>query len=102
MGRLIKYDNEQDMRAMVRDTVEFITAETDRIVEQEGKMEDVTWYLLVSQNLALSFVSNVLGQLRLKQALSMADYDRKHTQNQGADGGHLPVNGPDFFRGIKP
>jgi len=64
--RLVCYDNEKDLQALVRDCIEFLGAETKRIVDQDFRdSTDPNVSVLVSQNLTMSFVLQVLMRSHL-------------------------------------
>ena len=97
MGDIIHYDNEKDLRLMVDDIIEFILVETQRLVKKDNATDDPNYYLLISQNLTQCLVLNLLNQMRLKQESFLL-----HTSVSDDKPNHLPINGPDFFRGMKP
>jgi hypothetical protein len=97
-GRLMNYDNEKDLKLLVDDSVEFIMSETKRIVEQYYDKDDGNAYILVAQNLTLSFVLNVMNVLRLKEEAFMRAFEIKDKTGDN----HLPVNRKDFFKGMIP
>jgi len=99
MKELIHYDNEKDLKLLVDDCTEFIMTETARIVDSCGGTCDGNMYLLVSQNLTNSLVLNVLNRMRL---IDMAFVAGVNEQKSDDTSNHLPINGPDFFRGMKP
>lgn len=93
----MRYDNEKDMMLMVDDAVEFLMSETKRLIEQYYDPDDRNAYILVSQNLAFSLILNLMNELHLRQELFMRSFEK-----QGQGGNHLPINGPDFFKGAEP
>jgi len=99
--RLVSYDNEKDLSALVDDCMEFIVSETKRLVGQDFRdSDDPNVYVLVSQNLTMSFMLQVLMKSHLNNNVFMAFFEK---QKQGAGtGNHLPVNKPDFFKGARP
>jgi len=100
MSSLVHYDNEKDMQTMVDDTVEFIMAETSRIIKEqfdEPRQKDGNTYILVSQNLALSLMLRIQLEVRLRQEKVMASISRPN----GQDENRLPINGPDFFNNYR-
>jgi len=81
MGEIVHYDNEQDMRAMVNDTVEFIMSETRRLAETFGDQKnDPNIYLMLSQSITLTFVLNLLKRIHLNNEMFMASFDKSEAQ----------------------
>lgn len=97
--RLVCYDNEKDLRALVSDCMEFLVSETKRIVAQDfSGSTDPNVYVLVSQNLTMSFVLQVLMKSHLNNDMFIAFFESMH-ENTDGKGNHLPVNHKDFFKG---
>lgn len=93
------YDNEEQMKLMVNETVEFIVSESARLIK-EKKYGDPNYLVFLMDSLTNCFIVNLLMNVHLNKS----DIQKRIDVAFGklGESNHLPVNRPDFFKGAGP
>lgn len=92
---LVLYDNEEQMKLMVNETVEFIVSESARLIK-EKKYGDPNYLTFLMDSLTNCFIVNLLMNVHLSKNDIQKRIDVAFGKQEERN--HLPINGPDFFK----